>query len=174
MSDPLLSFVAGMVASVTAILLIAVVLRVRPTWPPVYVFASGIALSGLTAMLVGSAWLDRFHLWAALAAAGAIGIANFFTFSAVYKSISLRMLVLLASQPGGRTDKNVLVESIVRPAVTSRMDLLVEMGMAEALGSTYAATAKGRRTITRLRSLQRLFGISRSGLYRKPIGGRQG
>ena len=170
MSDPQLSLLAGVVTSLCAIPLIALVLRLRPALPPVYVFAAGIALSGALAVLAGRALIDRFQLWPAIAAAGAIGIANFFVFSAVYKSISLRMLVLLASSPGRQAPKVLLVDRVVRPAVSERMDLLVEMGMAtQAPGGTYSPTLKGRRTIARLQKVQRLFGISRSGLYRKPV-----
>lgn len=173
MSDPLLSLLAGVVIGLCAVPLIALVLRLRPAWPPVYVFAAGIALSGLAAVLAGRTWIGSFHFWPALAAAGAIGIANFFVFSAVYKSISLRMLVLLASRSGCQADKGLLVDSIVRPAVSERMELLADMGMvAPQAGGTFSPTAKGRRTIARLQNLQRLFGISHSGLYRKPLGRR--
>jgi hypothetical protein len=173
MSDPLLSFLAGVVVSLAAIPLMAVALRLRAAWPPVYVFAAGIAMSGLAAVLAGKYWIDHFHAWPALAAAGAIGIANFFVFSAVYKSISLKMLLLLASRPGCEAEKGLLVDSIVRPAVAQRMGLLVEMGMAtEAPDGTHSPTAKGRQTIARLQKLQRLFGISSSGLYRKSLAPR--
>lgn len=168
MADPLLSVLAGIVASVAAIILIAATLRVRPDWTPVYVFAGGIALAEGTAVAIGVAWLARFYFWPASAVVGALGIANFFVFSAVYKSVSLRMLGVLNAQAGCRADKKLLIDAVARPAVEQRMALLVVMGLAaEVADQTYAPTAAGRQTINRLQKLQRLFGISRSGLYRK-------
>lgn len=168
MGDPMLSMLVGVVASIASIVLIATVLRVRPNWTPVSVFVGGVALSEVAAVVIGVVWLDHFHFWPASAAVGAVGIANFFVFSAVYKSVSLQMLGVLTTQVECRTDKNLLVEAVARPAVEERMELLVEMGLvAKTPDQTYVPTAAGRQMIGRLQKLQRLFGISRSGLYRK-------
>lgn len=168
MSEPMLSMVVGVLMSLAAIVLIATVLRVRPNWTPVSVFAGGIALSEGMAVAVGSIWLDRFYFWPTSAAVGAIGIANFFVFSAVYKSISLQMLGVLSARADSQATRNLLTEVVVRPAVEERMELLVEMGLvAKASDQTYIPTVAGLRTIRRLQKMQRLFGISCSGLYRK-------
>lgn len=168
MTDPLMSIITGSLVSLSSIPLIAATLRVRPDWTPVSIFAGGIALSEGVAIAIGVVWLDQFHFWSASATVGAIGIANFFVFSAVYKSVSLQMLGFLNAQSGCCADKSLLVEAVARPAVEHRMELLLEMGLVtRGIDQTYAPTSKGRKTVERLQKLQRLFGISSSGLYRK-------
>ena len=148
--------------------MIAAALRVRPDWTPVSVFVGGIAFSEGLAVVIGAMWLDRFYFWPATAIVGALGIANFFVFSAVYKSVSLQMLGVLNAQADCLADKTLLIEVVARPAVEERMELLVEMGLVtKSSDQTYSPTLKGRRTLDKLQKLQRLFGISRSGLYRK-------
>lgn len=167
MDDSMLSILAGALVSLVSIPLIAVMLRIRPDWTPVSIFAGGIALSEGVAITIGVVWLDHFYFWPASAAVGAIGIANFFIFSAVYKSVSLQMLGILAAQEDCRADKSLLIEVVARPAVEDRMELLVTVGLvAKAPDQTYSPTLEGLRTIARLQKLQQLFGINHSGLYR--------
>ena len=164
----MLSMLVGISVSLASIALIAVTLRVRPGWTPVSVFAGGIALSEGVTILVGVFGLDRFYVWPASAAVGAIGIANFFIFSAVYKSVSLQMLGILTAQADGCADKSLLIEAVARPAVEERMELLVAMGLVtKAVDQTYLPTSEGRQTIARLQKVQQLFGIKRSGLYQR-------
>jgi len=163
----MLSILAGTLVSFASIPLIAVMLRIRSDWTPVAVFAGGIALSEGVAIVIGAVWFDRFYFWPASAAVGAIGITNFFVFSAVYKSVSLQMLGILSAQKDCRANKNLLIEVVARPAVEERMELLVAMGLvAKAPDQTYSPTVEGLQTIARLQKLQQLFGINRSGLYR--------
>ena len=168
MDDPMLSMLVGVLVSLASIALIALTLRVRPGWTPVSVFAGGIALSEGVSILVGVVWLDRFYFWPATAVVGAIGITNFFIFSAVYKSVSLQMLGILTTQADCSADKSLLIEVVARPAVEERMDLLVAMGLvAKAADQTYLPTVEGRQTIARLQKLQQLLGIKQSGLYQR-------
>lgn len=168
MSDELLSMLTGLFVGLGAVMLIAVVLRVRRDWAPVAVFAACIALSELVALAIGAVWLDRFYVWPATAVVGFIGIVNFFVFGAVYKSVSLQMLGLLNAQPGGRADKALLVNVIARPCVEQRMELLVEMGqVGKSSDQTYVPTPQGLKAVARLHRLQRLLGIYSSGLYGK-------
>ena len=168
MTDQLFSIFVGVAASLISIMLIAVILRVRPNWAPVFVFALGIALSEVMSVSIGVLWLDQFYFWPATAAVGIIGIVNFFVFSAVYKSVSLQMLGILKEQVGNYVDKTILVEVVARPSVEERMELLVEMGLVvKSTDQMYLPTEKGLITVDRLRKLQRLFGIGGSGLYRQ-------
>ncbi len=158
----------GLLVGLGAVVLVAVVMRLRRDWPPVAVFAVGIALSELVVLTVGGIWLDRFYVWLATAIVGFIGIANFFVFGAVYKSVSLQMLCLLNTLPGGRADKAQLVGLIVQPCVEQRMELLVEMKqVAKSPHQTYSLTLRGLKTVVRLRKLQGFLGICFSGLYNK-------
>lgn len=166
MDNYIWSLLIGVLTSLISIVLISITLRICPDWTPVTVFMGGITLAAGLAVLIGSTILDQFHFWQALAAVCAVGIANFFLFSAVYKSVSLQMLGVLNTQTDRFADKGMLVEVVARPSVEKRMELLVEMGMvAKSPDQTYTPTEAGRRTIYRLQKLQRLFGINSSGLY---------
>jgi hypothetical protein len=168
MNDELLSMLLGLIVGLGAVVLIAVVMRIRRNWAPVAVFAAGIALSELAALTIGSAILDRFYVWPATAVVGFTGIVNFFIFGAVYKSVSLQMLCFLNTLPNGRGDKAQLVGMIVRPCVEQRMELLVEMmQVSKSPYQSYSPTPQGLKTVARFRRLQRFLGIYFSGLYGK-------
>ena len=168
MNDELLSMLLGLIVGLGAIVLIAVVMRLRSNWAPVAVFAVGIALSELAALAIGLAMLDRFYVWPATAIVGFTGIVNFFIFGAVYKSVSLQMLCFLNTLPNGRADKAQLVSLIARPCVEQRMELLVEIGqVSKSPHQSYSPTPQGLKTVARLRRMQRFFGIYFSGLYGK-------
>jgi hypothetical protein len=168
MSDELLSVLTGLVVALTNVVVTALVLRVRRNLAPVAVFAGCIAMSELVALAIGAVCIERFYFWTATSMVGFIGIANFFVFGAVYKSVSLQMLGLLHSQPSGRADKALLIDAIARPCVEQRMELLVEMGqVGKSAEDTYFPTPKGLKTVARLHRLQRQLGISSSGLYGK-------
>lgn len=166
MNSLLLSLCVGCAAGIASIAFIGLALRCFKRIAPVRMFVLGICLSEVVALGYGLLSWDVFHLWPATAAIVSIGIANFFVFSAVYKSVSIQMLLTLASQPDGVADKSVFVDRIVRPSVEGRMELLVEMGLVRKTGEdAYAPTQEGERFVARLAKVQRLFGVTVSGLY---------
>ncbi|MBU3540831.1 hypothetical protein [Polynucleobacter sp. UB-Tiil-W10] len=168
MNEELLSMITGLFVGLGAVVLIAGVIRLRRDLAPVAIFAVCIALSELVTLAIGATWLDRFYVWPATAMVCFIGIVNFFLFGAVYKSVSLQILGLLNTQPGGRADKKLLVDVIAQPCVEQRMELLVEMGQVnKSAEQTYAPTLQGLKAVSHLHKLQRLLGIYKSGLYGK-------
>lgn len=168
MSHEFLSVLTGLFVALTNVLVIAVVLRVRRDWAPVAVFAGCIGMSELVALAIGAIWLEQFYVWQSTAMVGFIGIVNFFVFGAVYKSVSLQMLIFLNAQYGGRADKTLIVDLVVRPCVEQRMELLVDMRqVGKSAEDTYFSTSKGLQNVARLHRLQRQLGISMSGLYGK-------
>ena len=167
-SDPLFSILVGLGAGLISIILVVIMLRIRPAWPPVYVFIVCISISEILCNVIGILLVDEFYFWPASAIVGVIGIVNFFAFSAVYKSVSLQMLTTLYTQASHRVDKSVLVEKIARPAVNERIELLVEMRLAsKSPDLCYTITDKGLATVKRLHKIQRLFGLRNCGLYRR-------
>lgn len=166
MNSQLYSLCIGCAASIASITCIGIALRCLRRIAPVLVFVLGIGLSEVAVIVYGILSKDVFPLWPATAAIVSIGITNFFIFSAVYKSVSIQMLLTLAAEPGGVADKSVFVDRIVRPSVEGRMELLVEMGLVRKTAEdAYAPTLDGERFVARFARVQRLFGVTVSGLY---------
>ena len=106
-----------------------------------------------------------FAYWPAAAVSGFGAVCWLFAFSAVYKSVSLRILTQLARAPGHAMPLETITEEYVRPEFESRVALLVKMGCAEATDEGYAATATGNDTARRIETIRRACGVSGSGLY---------
>ncbi len=166
MTESALSILIALLASVAVAGSVLLTLRYLPQITPVYVFAGGTLIGIGVATAIGAYFLNEFEFWTAGSLISLLGVCHLFVFSAVYKSVSLRMLGVLADQPGGRMHVAELVEQVARPSVEERMDVLVDMGLAEKDGDgLFHATAQGIRTDARLARLQHHFGIRSSGLY---------
>jgi hypothetical protein len=88
-----------------------------------------------------------------------------YAFSAVYKSVSLRMLSKLAQAPGKRLAMSDIVEEQISPCFTDRVALLVQTRLAEKKHGRYSALPQGLKVASRIRLLQNIFGVKQSGLY---------
>jgi hypothetical protein len=165
--DVVRSMLAGFAANVLVGVGIGLTLRRFRTIPPVKVFAVGIAAAIPTAWLIGVYVTEQLHPWHAAAVVAAAGVIHFFAFAAVFKAVSLRILDRLFEQPDGVMTTEALVEDVVRPVVLGRMNLLVEMGFVtvDACGR-FRTTERGRSMVRRLKTLQAVFGVRTSGLYR--------
>jgi hypothetical protein len=116
---------------------------------------------------VGSAAIacEPFSYWHAAAVSGFGAVCWLFAFSAVYKSVSLRILTQLARTPGHSLSFDVIATDYVRPEFQARCDVLVKMGCAAESNAGYLVTEKGKATARRIESVQRACGIESSGLY---------
>lgn len=166
MTEAALSLAVGAGALVLALIVIPLTCRAFPRFPPVLVHGFAAVAAEVAALAVGSLAADEFPVWPATAVIGFGAVANLFVFSAIYKSVSLRMLVFLSAQPGQLVKTETLVERVGRAAVAGRVALLRESGLVERLpDGRYRITERGQRLARQLSLVQRLFGIHRSGLY---------
>ncbi len=86
-------------------------------------------------------------------------------FGAVYKSISLRMMLHLLQQPN-KTDgyQVILADCIKNQSYAQRLEILLDKQMiVEQLDGTYHLTQKGRSIASKIHSLQQFFAIQESG-----------
>ncbi len=92
-----------------------------------------------------------------------------FVHSALYKSVSLRMLAALARSPDPETDIHRISEEVTRPLFADRVGVLIEMGyvcVERRCGmECYAVTEAGQHFVARLAGVQRLFGVDANGFY---------
>jgi hypothetical protein len=106
-----------------------------------------------------------FAYWPAAAVSGFLAVCWLFTFSAVYKSVSLRILTRMAHVPGNELSFDTITDDHVRSEFAARVAVLVKMGCAEETADGYAITGKGSETARRVALIQRACGIGQSGMY---------
>lgn len=132
-------------------------LVVRHALSAVGTHALGVALA---AFLAGP-----FAYWPAAALSGFLAVCWLFAFSAVYKSVSLRVLAELERTPGHTLTLEVITDSYVRPEFENRVTVLVKMGCAEEVAGAYSPTPKGNETARRVEGVRRTCGIVGDGMY---------
>ena len=107
------------------------------------------AISALATHVVGvvtAGWLGvAFAYWPAAAVSGFCAVCWLFAYSAVYKSVSLRILAELERSPDRALPLETITDEYVRPEFESRVVVLVRMGCAEDVEDGYAITSKGNR-----------------------------
>jgi hypothetical protein len=126
--------------------------------------ASAIAWHALQIAALLLAGMVAFY-WHAAAFFG-MGVMLFvFGFSAVYKSISLRFLVMLARAPGYTLTLADAQERLVVKSFRERVEMLTATGLALSTSEGYRLSEAGLRTAGRIAAVRRLFGARASGLY---------
>jgi len=85
-------------------------------------------------------------------------------FGAIYKSLSLRMLLTLLETPTHeKSAESFRKEYIFGDSFNNRLQLMVDQGLAERTDDKLSLTIRGASWANRLVTLQRVFGIMRSG-----------
>lgn len=129
--------------------------------------ASALGTHAIGVAIAGAA-CGPFAYWPAAAVSGFLAAAWLFAFSAVYKSVSLRILTHLDRAPGRALPMAALTEQYVRPEFDARAAVLVKMGLVAAVGGAWALTAKGNDTARWIEAVRRACGVLGDGLYRVP------
>ena len=106
-----------------------------------------------------------FAYWPAAAVSGFLAVAWLFAFSAVYKSVSLRILAELDRTPGHALSLDAITVSYVRPEFENRVKVLLTMGCAEEVAGAYGPTPKGEEAARRVEAVRRACGIVGDGMY---------
>ena len=153
--------VAGFAAYVGTVL---VMLRVSSrTAPALVATTSGLAV--YVTMIVIAASLGRTVLfWPFSATYWFLVLCFLMGFGAIYKSISLRILLDLLNQPG-RADRyeGILHRYVQQESYQRRLNILVEAGLATRGRAGYEVTRRGRQRAAIVHALQGLFKIECSG-----------
>ena len=144
---------------------VIVVLHIRSDLAPILLhLASAVIWHNLLLFLLFAVGAGAYY-WHS-AAIFAFGVMAFvFIFSAAYKSISLRAIVLLAESENGSVSVFEITEKLVMKSFVDRVDMLAGAGLVEQGPAGYSLTARGRRTADRIRALQKFFGTHTTGLY---------
>lgn len=164
-----MSFVIGLIGVVIFALLapaLQLIARAR-AWPlaPVTLIAIAAIVSHALGVILGALLLAQFQYWHAASIFGFFVMAYVFAFGAVYKSVSLDILLGLVSRPERSAPLSVIVEQQVPHLFQGRIDVLVDGGLVEAENSHFSPTAAGRSMAGRVGRLRSTFGIGDTGLY---------
>jgi Ca2+/Na+ antiporter len=139
--------------------------RAASSVPPVIILATAAVISHGASVLLGVAAMPQLQYWNAASVFSFGAMLYVFAFGAVYKSVSLEILLDLARRPQRRTPLADIVERQVPDIFRRRTDILVEVGQVERVGSTFAITASGRKLADRIAHIRRAFAIGDTGLY---------
>ncbi|MHC2618462.1 hypothetical protein ACVIW2_000494 [Bradyrhizobium huanghuaihaiense] len=164
-----MSFAVGFIAAVAFAVLAPVlqfVARAR-AWSlaPVIVLAITAVASHLLGVLLGILTVPQFRYWDAASIFGFGVMGYVFAFGAVYKSVSLDILLGLAERPERTAPLSDVVERQVPALFRGRTGILMDGGLVEQVDSRFAVTAAGQIMAGRIGRLRRAFGIGDTGLY---------
>lgn len=164
-----MSFAVGLLAAVVfALLAPALQLMARARgWGlgPVPLLAIAAVVTHGLGLTFGIFVVPQFQYWDAASIFGFCVMGYVFAFGAVYKSVSLDILLRLVDRPGRRAPLSEITERQIPDLFRGRIGNLVEGGLVEPVDSHFAATAPGRALAGRVGQLRRAFGIGDTSLY---------
>ncbi len=165
MSPSLIALMAGAACFAAHAMLSLILLRVPGRASPAARHAASAGFTHLIGTIIAAMAFEPLPYWPIAAASGFGAIVWLFAYSAVYKSVSLRILTQLAHTKGNSLSLDEVSSQFVRPEFTARIGVLLAMGCIHCDGNSYRLTRKGQLIARRIRLVQRLCGIERSGLY---------
>lgn len=164
-----MSFVIGFLAAVTfALLSPALQLMARTRgWSvgAVTLLAIAAILTHGLGVMLGILVVPQFQYWDAASIFGFCVMGYVFAFGAVYKSVSLEILLGVVDRPERRASLSEIIERQVPDLFQGRIRNLVDGGLVEPVDSRFAATAAGCKMACRVGQLRRAFGIGDTSLY---------
>ena len=129
------------------------------------ILAIAAVISHAASVLLGFATVQQFQYWNAASLFSFGAMLYVFAFGAVYKSVSLEILLDLAQRPGHTAALSDIVDRKVPEIFRGRTDILVSGGQVERTGASFAVTAAGRAVAARIAQMRSAFAIGDTGLY---------
>jgi hypothetical protein len=165
----MMSFVYGLIGVVLFVAFAPAMLFIAPraglsTPPAVLLAITAVITHGLSVAL-GAANVVQFQYWNAASIFGFGVMSYVFAFGAVYKSVSLEILLDVAQRPGHAAPLADIVDRLAPDIFRRRAEILVDGGQVERTGSSFIVTVAGRALAGRLASIRRVFAVGDSGLY---------
>ena len=136
-----------------------------PAVAPVAILAFASLTAHAVSSLFGAALIHPFAYWNATAVF-CFGVMSYvYVFGAVYKSISLRILMDLTRRPARTIEFSDISDRQIPEIFDERSVILIEGGLVHADHDTFAPTSAGQRLAAKIARARRLFAIGDSGLY---------
>jgi hypothetical protein len=164
-----MSFVVGFLAAVIFALLAPALQSMARTrgWTlgAVMLLAIAAVVTHGLGMMFGIFVVPEFQYWDAASIFGFLVMGYVFAFGAVYKSVSLDILLDVVDRPERRAPLTDIIERQVPALFQGRIRNLVDGGLVEPLDTHFAPTIAGRTMAGRVGRLRRAFGIGDTSLY---------
>ena len=142
----------------------ALLQRAVPSWSPALISLGAVVSASLAGPLGAYFLRLPINLWRALAVYGFLALCFLMVFGAVYKSISLRMLLELWRAPAHRLSYAELLEQYVAlESYQHRLGVILSARLATFSERRYVRTAQGRRIASMVRAIHRCYAIDQSG-----------
>ncbi len=159
------SLVLAGILIVAHFLLVILMMRkvIRNKFSPLVIhFTSGIAM--LVLLYCSSKYILNFDPWLVFTLFVFSSGSFFFLFGVVYKSLSLRFLLL-----SSLNDKKLLLSElnalVTKNSFTERTQILIDMGLALKVEKGFMISPKGKLIAERILRIRHIFGIKTTGLY---------
>ncbi len=157
------SFFAAITGFLVYLFAVAIFLRLWPKNPPFITIGTTVPVFAIVvcgALLLGG----KISFWSFSAIYGALVLSFLMVFGAVYKSISLRLLLDLYECPQRSSSYQEVLERLVRQdSYDARIDVMQEAGFARLSDGHLILEEKGLRLARTVQAIQTLFGIEKSG-----------
>ncbi|MBE9116872.1 hypothetical protein IQ249_13275 [Lusitaniella coriacea LEGE 07157] len=165
MIPEILSFLIGAATFFLYALTVLILLRLPLSLPPIIVHFSLALVIHIITVLTCFIVFETLPYWHGAALYWFCFNLYLFAYSAVYKSISLNILLSLARRPSQSATIEEISAIYVQPSFQERIEILQNAGYVLSKNSTFELTQKGKHLARRIAVVQRLFGIEQSGLY---------
>jgi hypothetical protein len=157
------SFIAAFAGFLVYLLSVCAAIRIWSDHPAQVVI--GVAVIAYPAALLVALMLGgHISFWIYSAIYSSLTLMFLMAFGAVYKSISLRILLDLYKSPGRAERYEAMLRRLVQAeSFEARLDVMQSSGFVRRAGDRYVLQKRGDRLARRVRALQAVFGIERSG-----------
>jgi hypothetical protein len=143
---------------------VAVLLRAIHRWSPALVVTTTSVGAYLATVGVAAGMGRRVLFWPLSASYWFLALCFLMAFGAIYKSISLRILLDLLDRPDRSESYEAIHKRYVQhESYQDRLQILLAEGLATRECAGFQLTRKGRRLAAIAHAVQRFFGIERSG-----------
>lgn len=158
------SIMLGFAAFVFYLLAVLILLRVCPERTALRVVVlAAVFFAPLSAAALTLSGLEA-NFWSFTVSYSFFTLCFLMAFGAIYKSISLRMMMDLLKRPGHANDMDVIVKNyLTEDSFQDRLAVVQQNFLVDRTEGWYVLTVKGRAFAGRIRCVQRLFNITKSG-----------
>jgi hypothetical protein len=158
------SVVLGAAAFAFYIAAVAVILRLARTISPALVAVAAALFAYLAALVAAIVISQTVNFWTISIVFWFPTMTFLMAFGALYKSVSLRILVDLLARPGQMELCSIILQRyIAAESFENRLALMLENKWTIPTSAGYALTERGQRIARLLTVLQQMFAIQRSG-----------
>jgi hypothetical protein len=172
MSAQLDSFAIGLVAFIFYIVVFLVLMRLRLRIGWVALQAAAAVLIHILSSILAFNMVNGFLYWHALGVFSVCWFCFFTLSTAVYVSISARILRTINRQPDLSISVDEIFRVCIRRPFQERAEFLAASGQAQKGDFGYKITEAGDRNARRLKAMRDFLGMEGSGLY-SLAGGKQ-